>query len=169
MINHLSVRNFQSLKRVSLPLGKVTVIVGESDIGKSAVVRAIHALTTNKSGHGFISVGESETRVGISAFDSSVNIVWSKGKSASYKLGEEVYDRSGRSVPPEIQDALKITELTLGSETVFPNFHMQFDPPFLVADGASKRSRVLGSSLVRIFSTLRLRKREQERLRQSVF
>ena len=56
-IKEVGVQGYQSLYKVGLKLGQFTVIFGESDVGKSALYRAIRALLTAESGDSFISKG----------------------------------------------------------------------------------------------------------------
>lgn len=58
MIDKLSIRNFQSLAAVELSLAPLTVIVGPSSSGKSALIRALRALVANRRGTEFITHGE---------------------------------------------------------------------------------------------------------------
>src|SRR5579862_7163591 len=63
MLTQLRVVNFQSLADVTIALGQFTVVTGETGAGKSAVVRALHALAFNVSGTSHIRQGESYSRI----------------------------------------------------------------------------------------------------------
>lgn len=54
MLKQVSIRNYQSLRALDLLLGRVTVITGHSDSGKSALVRAIQTAVFNLEGNSFL-------------------------------------------------------------------------------------------------------------------
>lgn len=82
----LKVRDFQSLAQVELELGQLTVIVGASNSGKSAVVRALQAALFNRSGGEFVREGAESCRVEL-AFAGG-NLVWTKPRKggATYEI-----------------------------------------------------------------------------------
>ena len=61
MITKLAVRGFQSLQNISLELGNITVIVGHSDSGKSALLRALEKASFNESGSSFLTTLGNQT------------------------------------------------------------------------------------------------------------
>ena len=72
MLNRLRIRNFQSLEDIDLELGQFTVIIGESDTGKSAIIRALKYALINKVGTGFIRHGEKQAAVELTFEDLKV-------------------------------------------------------------------------------------------------
>ena len=147
MIKHLAIRNFQSLAKADFELGRFTVIVGETDVGKSAIIRAIRYLATNQSGHGFVTHGQTRTGVQIDT-EEGATVAWRKSKTAVYKVrtngAVEVYQKMGTHVPLEVASVLRIGEVTIGDDVFLPNFHGQFDMPFLITSTSSSRARMLG-------------------------
>ncbi len=69
MLREIRVKNYQSLRDVKIVPGDFTVIVGESDVGKSALVRAIKAPLINRTGQDFISDGAKQAGVALSFND----------------------------------------------------------------------------------------------------
>ena len=57
MIKHVRIRGFQSWKQADLDLEPLTVVVGESDQGKSALIRALESVMENRAGTEFITHG----------------------------------------------------------------------------------------------------------------
>lgn len=139
MITQLFVENFQSLRKVNLKLGKLTVIVGPSSSGKSAVVRAFKLLTSNASGSGFVSHGAKKTRVigVVEGPDHQVEII--KGpKVSEYRVNNETFAKCGTGVP---EQATKLLGIQPKSDI---NFAGQFDRPFLLDDTGTAVARELG-------------------------
>lgn len=143
MIDSVSIRDFQSLRDVDLPLGRFTALVGESDVGKSAVIRAIRAFVTNPGGQDIITFGQKVARVRLKGPD--YDFLWMKGESARYASEGEGWDkvRPG-SVPEAVALKVAISDVDLDGFTVHPNFHLQLDSPFLVYDNPTQRAKAIG-------------------------
>ena len=149
MISELSIRNFQSIATADLDLTGWTSLVGESDVGKSAIVRAVHALLTNRRGDGFIREGAKACAVTL-VLDDGTNIEWHKTRGASgvYTVSragvvDEVYEKTAGEVPPEVARLLGVT-VDIAGEPFTPGIQRQHDAPFLLADSARRRAQVLG-------------------------
>lgn len=131
MIKELSISNFQSHKETTLEFHEgVNVIVGSSDSGKTAILRALRWLIWNRpSGEAFRSDWGGETEVRL---ETEVGIISRyKDKKDKYTarlkglLTEVVFEAFGTSVPKEIQDALNISDI---------NLQQQLDQPFLLTE-----------------------------------
>ncbi len=142
MLTKLRIIDFQSIHDLDLELGRFTVITGPSDVGKSAVIRAIHSAITNRSGQDFIRSGSKECKVALVFEDGAVG--WLKGGSGTYKLGSQVFNKTGRSVPEEVSAFLRLGDIQVGEEKLNPNIHGQFQPPFLVTSTPGTRARLIG-------------------------
>jgi len=142
VLNKVRIIDFQSLHDVDLELGRFTVIVGPSDVGKSAVIRAIHSAVTNRSGQDFIRSGAKESKIAL-VFEDGV-LAWLKGGSATYKLGKKEFEKPGRTVPEEVANFLRLGDIQVGDEKLNPNIHGQFQPPFLVTSSPGTRARLIG-------------------------
>lgn len=121
MLTRLELRNFQNHERLIINLSLVTCLVGRTDAGKSAVLRALCWLCLNEpSGDEFIAHGKERCEV-VLEFDERV-LKRVRGKSINYyELDGKKFHAFGTSVPPEVQEALKVSGL---------NFQRQHDPPF---------------------------------------
>lgn len=122
MWKRLRIKNFQGHAALSLAFGPgVTTIVGPTDAGKSAVVRALRWVCLNRPN------GSSMVRHGTPA--ASVLLVTDEHKVTRGKgKGTNVYALDGRKlvafksdVPAPVLDVLQVTPA---------NFQRQFDPPF---------------------------------------
>lgn len=153
MIKALRITDFQSIGELDVECGPITVIYGESDTGKSAVVRALYALAFNSYPKGHVRDGAAESHISVTTEgDDELVIEATKGGGRNaYRLetpdgSELLWDKVGTDVPAEIVEALgwRAVELDDGSRFT-PNFHLQFDPPFLLTDSPSRRAKVMGS------------------------
>ena len=149
MITSITVENFQSIARARLDLGAWTSLVGESDTGKSAIVRALYALLTNQRGDQFVRHGEQAARVSVT-LDDGTRIDWRKarGSSGAYLVttadgGETLYEKTGSEVPADVRALLRMT-VAVGGDEFMPGFQRQHDAPFLFADSPRRRAQVLG-------------------------
>lgn len=160
----IRIRNFQSIADVSLDLGALTVIVGKSNSGKSAVIRALKAVARNGTFPSAVRAGSTRFDVTLSVGDTDVSI--ERGKSLStYRLTdhaqgtEEVYTKSGRDVPEDIAEALALPRGAREDLT----FAGQLDTPFMLSMSPSEAAKTLGdlSNVSRLYEAAR----EANRLR----
>ena len=150
-ISGVAIKGYQSLYDVKLQLGNFTVIYGESDVGKSALFRAIRGLVEAESGDEFISKGLKSAVVALQT-GSGAKIAWVKkeGKSSEYtaKMDKDtplrVWKRN-RKLPPDLAKLLRFGELTVDGDKIYPNFRGQFDSLYLVFDSSGRRAKVIGS------------------------
>jgi DNA repair exonuclease SbcCD ATPase subunit len=140
VITRLTIKNFQSLRSIDLELGGFTVIVGASNAGKSALTRAIRALTSNVNSSSAVTAGKSAFTISAALDDgTSVSLERGPGKS-EYRISdgntERVFTKSGRGVPAEVTEILPTSEI---------NFAGQFDRPFLLDATSTDVARILGA------------------------
>lgn len=137
MLKSLQLNNFQAHKnlKIEFPPG-ITVIKGPSDVGKSAVLRALRWLALNDmAGEDFITHGEDEVVVVLDT--DRGKIVRRKGIENIYKLDGKVLKSFGAGKVPEIvEQALGLGEI---------NFQKQHDSPFWLSDNAGDVSRQLNA------------------------
>ena len=130
MIKSVSIQNFQSHARTVLDFHEgVNVIVGTTDGGKTAIIRALRWLIWNRpSGDALRSRWGGATNVQLETEEGV--ITRSKDKIDKYTLrlkGQEdiEFKAIGTSVPAEIQGVLNISEI---------NLQNQHDATFLLSD-----------------------------------
>jgi DNA repair exonuclease SbcCD ATPase subunit len=137
MIKSLKIKNFQIHKKLLLEFdSNITVIIGPSDTGKSAILRALRWLFTNKpSGDEYIH--HDETDVSILLKIDNHKIIRSKGsKGNRYLLDGKEYKSFGSNVPTDIQSVLNIGDV---------NFQGQIDPPWWFLKSPGEVSKELNS------------------------
>lgn len=146
MISQIAIRNFQSLKKIDLELGALTVIVGDSASGKSAFIRAIKAVSSNVRGSSFITSGATASSVSVQSQEWKITLEKS-ATSSSYKICdllsgvEKEYTKLAGEVPVEITQLLGIEPFTEGRSV---NFAGERDQPYLLDDSGQQVAKVLG-------------------------
>ena len=110
MLKRLRIKNFQGHKSFKLKFDPhVTTIVGPSDIGKSAILRAIMWAVLNKPrGASFLHTGADEVSVTLKLKDHK--ITRTRGKTNTYHLNGHKFAAFGHDVPTEISNVLKLNE-----------------------------------------------------------
>jgi hypothetical protein len=145
----ITVKDFQAIGHAALVAEGLTVIVGPSDRGKSALLRAVEAGLFNRTGDGFVRVGRTAARVQL-VLDGGArhDIAWEKGGGVNRFLVDGVeYGRVGRDAPPILRELGFRDELigarviddgtTLGGALMRPQVARQFDGPFLLDQSGS--------------------------------
>ncbi|OAT85752.1 ATP-binding protein [Desulfotomaculum copahuensis] len=153
-ITGLLLENFQSHARSELHLSPgLTVIAGESDRGKSAIIRALRWLFFNEPrGTEFVRAGESECRV-TAVFDDGTRLIRERSVTRNRnryiisRPGEEerIFEGFGHEIPAEViaLHGVRPVELDADLKLVL-NLAGQLDPPFLLADPGGVKARAIG-------------------------
>jgi exonuclease SbcC len=153
VLTQVDVQDFQSLRKLSIKLGKFTVVTGPTGSGKSAVLRAIRLLAFNARGTSYITRGAKSCKAASGdqeqAWAVGIERGVSRGKDC-YRVSQlpdpcpdgsqdppqvDTYTKLGGEVPPDVAHLLQLTEL---------NFAAQFDRPFLLDSSGGEIARVLG-------------------------
>ena len=138
MIKKIAICDFQSHVKTELDLHPgVNVLLGKTDSGKSAVLRALRWLTDNvPSGDGFrpqrSSIGDS--RVSIVLADGTVVTRVRGDDTNSYSVDGMELKAFGRNVPKEVSDVVNMQDI---------NWQGQLDPPFLITESPASAARML--------------------------
>lgn len=144
--------NFQSHKYSVIEFKQgLNVIVGPSDTGKSAILRAIKwALYNEPAGDYFIREGEKECAVTLE-FNDKTKIKRLRNRSHNvYVLydnqgNETKFQGFGTSVPQEIIEEIGIQKIYLDSdESNAINLGEQLEGPFLLSERTSTRASAIG-------------------------
>ncbi len=165
MLDSLDIHNFQSLKSVHLELGSLTVIVGDSNCGKSALIRSIQALASNVRGSSVVTHGAKSASVSATSQGCKVTLEKGEGHGA-YRVSVDGEDKEftklAGEVPEEVTKLLGLDPVKEGSSL---NFAPQHEPPFLLTTTGSSVARTLGE-LTKV-STVLEAVREANRRRSS--
>lgn len=160
MIKHLSLVNFQGHRASSFKFHPgVNVIVGQSDSGKTSIIRALKWLATNRpSGDSFKRHGKDAVKVTVQTEEDTIVRFRNKSRNTYRMNGGERFAAVGTGVPEDILKALNLSDI---------NWQLQHDPPFLISesagDVAKKLNDIAGLSIIdRCFSNLASEKREND-------
>ncbi|WP_422486783.1 AAA family ATPase [Gudongella sp. DL1XJH-153] len=151
-IHKIILENFQSHIYSEIEFGPdLNVIVGPSDSGKSAIIRALKWVMYNEpSGDFFIREGEKECRVTVELSEGTKLQRYRTKSKNGYRLidnngFESVFEGIGLTVPQEIIDITGITKIQLDSDSENAiNLGEQLEGPFLLTEKASTRANAIG-------------------------
>lgn len=138
-IEAIKLNHFQVHSSLEIPLDpRITTIKGPTDVGKSAIVRALRWVCQNHlGGEEFIQEGKKQTSVSLVV--EGQKITRCKGRGASlntYSLGDRTFKSFGVSVPQDIAQLLNIADI---------NFQDQHDAPFWFSETGGEVSRKLNA------------------------
>lgn len=140
MIKRIHLKNFQGHGDTMIELSSgVNVITGQSDVGKSSVVRALRWLILNRpSGGGDLfrrhGSGEKSTVSVEIGLDDEVSILRFRGAKNGYTVGDKTLVAIRTDVPTEVSDLLNF-----GPQ----NLQTQHQPYFLLMDSPGDVARKL--------------------------
>jgi len=140
MLEQLTIKNFQSHKDTTIAFHPgVNALVGISDSGKSAVLRAIYWVLENRpSGEGFVSHWNRSddgllSDTSVTLLLNGKKIVRLRNKSTNtYFIDNVRLDAVGRDVPQEVLDVMNMTDV---------NVQRQLDAPFLLSQSSGEVAR----------------------------
>lgn len=150
-LKQITLKNFQSHKDSTIQLDRgLNAIIGPSDSGKSAIIRAIKWVLYNEpAGNFFIREGETESSVTLE-FNDGTKIKRLRNKSKNmYVLyiqdDEMIFEGFGNKVPQEIIDLTGIQKVPLDSiESNAINLGEQLEGAFLLSEKGSTRASAIG-------------------------
>lgn len=133
VVHRLDLVNFQRHAKISIGFDRIVTIVGPTDAGKSAVVRALRWAAFNKpGGRAFVRHGKKGCRV-VLTIDGR-QITRRRGRKNTYELDGKVFAAFGAGVPAEISRLLNLDEV---------NFQGQHAAPYWLSDSPGEVSRQL--------------------------
>ena len=127
------VRNFQSIVDAEIVVDGLTVVTGQNNSGKTAVMRAVHGVFTNASGNALVRHGEDHLSVDLD-FGEGQEVRWEKGPKIKprYTIDGKVI-AAGRQVPDEVT-ALGVQPIQAGATIVWPQIAPQFSGQVFLLD-----------------------------------
>ena len=147
MIQRIELINFMSHPHTVLELDQgLTVLVGENNTGKSAIVNALQVLCTNAQGDYMVRHGEKESLVRVQTSEGHT-LEWKrKGRTVSYTVNGREVHRLGGSVPEDLHGLLRLPRVETEAESFDIHFGEQKDPIFLLNTSPGKRATFFASS-----------------------
>ena len=150
-IEYIEILNFQSHANTKLDFDEgVNVIIGPSDSGKTAVIRALKWIFFNEpSGTDIIKKGEDSAKVTLK-LNTGFKIIRGRRKSKNYyeiispENETQRFEGFGLNVPQEIIDLTGINKIDLGNMKKSLNIAEQLESPFLITESPSIKANALG-------------------------
>src|SRR5208282_2202914 len=137
-------QNFQSWPNFKIQVEGLTVVTGQSNLGKSSLFRALQGILRNEISQAAVKTGTDECSLNLNLDGLSVKFNRPAKGSAEYVIGAKRYAKLAGQVPPEIQ-GLGFNEIQIGTFKFDPVFAGQFDPPFLLKSSPQELNAVLGA------------------------
>lgn len=174
MIKKITLINFQSHSETHIVLNdNMTVIIGASDSGKSAIRRAVQALS--RKSPFYLRYGTDEGRVTIEFDDCIVSRVYKRVKTTKcpackeplgdnkrvcgecgtlipdkpaadyYMVDDQKFDKFGMQLPPMIAEKIRICDVMFGDLAVNINIQTQFEDMFFIGNtfNGSNRNKLI--------------------------
>lgn len=136
MIKSIVINNYQSHKKTIIKLVEgVNVIVGKSQAGKTAILRALNWVLTNRpSGSRFVRHGESNTSVTVRTFEGNKVTLKLTPKGRSYFVNGTPYRKFGKAIPESVGEVLRMSSI---------NIQSQLESPFLVTSSGTEIAKAI--------------------------
>lgn len=133
MLSSITLTNFQSHGDTTIRLSpRLTAILGRSDSGKTAVVRALEWLRTNRPrGVGIIRQGQKECEVVVVANEHEVRRRKSTGKTNEYGVDDQTFSVVGLDVPEAVSSVLNLDDVNV--QTQIESHYLILSPPTQIA------------------------------------
>jgi DNA repair exonuclease SbcCD ATPase subunit len=141
--------NFQPWPEFKLDVSGLTVILGQSNQGKSSLFRALRAALRNELAERQIRFGETTSTITVVLGEKTFEITRKK-KSVSYVITSpefekpKEYAKLNGALPDELEQ-MKFGKIELGDIELDPIFAPQFGSQFLLQEGPQVVNTVLGA------------------------
>jgi len=133
----ISVKGFQIIKEAALAVDGITMIVGSTNHGKSALTRAVESALCSNQGSDFINydMDQCEVSMQFPADDErkDLDLTWTKGRKggSEYVIDGVEYKKTGKTAPDELEKSgIKDIVIRDNKERLF--IWRQMEEPFLV-------------------------------------
>lgn len=146
----LEIKDFQAHKHVKIGLKGFVAIRGESDLGKSAILRAMRAILANDWPSDYLRDGATESYISMTfPLETSPNVesihFWKSSKKNEYgvKLRGKpliVYPKIGKDIPQEVKDMGFAPVTSEKGDNFYLNFNKQASPWFLVSNSPMEKT-----------------------------
>ncbi len=145
MIQRIELVNFMSHQRTVIePAAGLTVLIGQNNVGKSALVAALQILAANENSTFVMRHDAKSCSVTIET-DDGHTIVWGRRTSPSYTIDGQRFDRLKNELPEELHRILRMPQIKVGTGELDVHIASQKNPIFLL-DSAANAARLFASS-----------------------
>jgi len=159
-----TIEAFQSIEQsTAIELQGLTVITGESNAGKSAIIRAIRAFRENYTGDWFITDGKEATHVFQEWNGHSIH--WHKSrKTTEYRIDGKEFKKAGKGEAPSEIKMSGLLPVEAQGRQYWPQIRSQHDPLFILQERSpTVAAELLSASKhsVRLSRALKIGKSQQ--------
>ena len=156
-IKKINIKYFQTHEDTVLDFADgITVLVGKTDSGKTAIIRSLKLITKNKPrGNGFISAfapkdkkNKPTTKITLT-LDDDTEIIRTKSENKNEYIiknseKEEAYNNFGINIPPEIEETIGSTSVKIDQDTYLEvNISEQLSQPFLLFESPTVKTKLI--------------------------
>lgn len=134
-------KNFQSWADFSLDLDKLTVIVGPSNKGKSALFRALKGILRNDIPAAFVRDKHDPLELEVVVDGHIIKAERKRKGSTKYNIDGELFTSLGGKLP-DVVTSMKFGEVKIGDTVIDPIFAPQNKAQFLIDPDAYKPSDI---------------------------
>lgn len=128
------------------PAEGLTVLIGENNTGKSALVNALQVLCRNSLGDYMVRHGEQECLIRVDT-NEGFALEWKRsGKTVSYSVNGTEVHRLRSSVPDNLHEFLRLPLVEMENNPFDIHFGEQKSPIFLLNESAGRRAAFFASS-----------------------
>lgn len=147
----ISINCFQSILKSKVDFKGFAVVTGESNLGKSALIRAVSAAVFGLPGDTYVRWGTPASGVGV-RFDDNLTLKWQKvpapkkapGRETTLDIDGVVHTKLGRD-HFSLTSPLGFVSLSTPAGELRPQVARQFDQPFLLDVSESVVAEVFGT------------------------
>jgi DNA repair ATPase RecN len=140
--------NFQSWPEFDLEISGLTVVVGPSNKGKSALFRALKGALRNELSASYVRNGQKKPlELTLRLGDHTIIATRGRDSSSVYNIDGEPFSKLAEAIPDDIKK-LGYNEIKVGDFHVDPIFATQSEPQFMLdkkAYGPSMLNAILGA------------------------
>lgn len=136
--------NFQSWRKFDLTLDNLTVVVGSSNLGKSALVRSFKALVRNTLNAAQVRLGSEGIRIEAVIDGHHVIAERPRKDSVTYQVDGQDFQKLDGKIPQPVAD-LGMGLLEIGKVKLDPIFAGQFSEPFMLTATDGELNTILGA------------------------
>lgn len=175
----VEIQNFQSIAKQVVEIDDFSVIVGRSNIGKSAVVRALKAAMTGSPVDAYVRHGDGCARIAkgnktckcycsVHIKADGVDLLWQKGDAINrYVFNGEEHTVAGRGTPEFLEELF--SPVKLGSEKTLLQVSNQFNPIFILNESGPAVADILSdvAKLDQINEAARLASKDRKEVKST--
>ncbi|MHA1757026.1 MAG: AAA family ATPase [Promethearchaeota archaeon] len=146
-IKRFEIKNIQSHKETIIEFDKwFNCIIGTNDVGKTAIIRSLDFLFFNNYRKDLVRDFNLKNGIEVMVyFDDGNKIIRRRdNKNNCYIVNDTVFNNVGNEIPEQVKEKTKIFLADIDEDLSFNlNFNFQLDPPFILSESGSVKTKFL--------------------------